>query len=776
MQFLALRPFTIILMQTSKRMTIKDIVYRDTVTLTNCEHEPIHIPGSIQPHGFLLGLTRDHFSIAFCSGNTADFLGIPHEQLLEKSFETVFGAEATVALKAYVARQDGTFVPPLHLQLLNNSFRCVVQANNAGIYIAEFEPVEETAMAATDVYRQTAQFTAYLQQAGSLQGLCQLVADETRAITGYDRVMVYRFDEEYNGEVFAESRVDSVEPFFGLHYPHTDIPAQARELYIRNLLRLIVDINYRPVPLYTTKSDANHAALDLSLSTLRSVSPIHVQYLHNIGVGATLTLSLLHEGKLWGLIACHHYGTKYLSYDARIAAQLQAHFLTSQISVRQLAEEYAVAQKVSHEADELLSTVFATEHTTLEEIVRDKKLLSFAAATGVAVLVDDVIYTAGLVPPEDEIRKLSRWLYKKSGHSGFSTGKLSAVYPDAGEWCATASGLVYHSLGHDAGYGFILFRAEVLREVKWAGNPEKAIEKDTGGLSPRKSFALWKETKACESSPWLKPELTAASSIAQALQRHAYLLHLRREEQRQRKLSEKLREANAELENINWIGSHDLKEPLRKIQVFASRILGNDTEADKQQIIEYVGRMSESAKRMQNLVTDMLAYSRLNHINEGMAAVNLDALVKAVLHELQLETEQKGAVIDVAPLPVVQGVPVLVRQLFVNLLSNALKFSVPGIPPHIRITAESVTATPPGEKDPHRFQRIAVADNGIGFDEAYKDQVFQVFKKLHSNQEYGGTGVGLALSKKIMQNHGGFIDAVSEVGEGATFWLYFLEE
>lgn len=756
-------------------MTIKDIVNRDLVTLTNCEREPIHIPGSIQPHGFLLGLTKDDFRIAFCSGNVHQYLGRTPAQLLEKDFETAFGKEAALALKDYLKKADVPFAPPLPLPLLDKAFGCVVQVNNAGVYVAEFEPLKDTALAATDVYRQTAQFTAYLQKAGSLQNLCQLVADETRAITGYDRVMVYRFDEAYNGEVFAESRVDNVEPFFGLHYPHTDIPAQARELYIRNLLRLIVDINYTPVPIYTIQSDATHDALDLSLSTLRSVSPIHVQYLHNIGVGATLTLSLLHEGKLWGLIACHHYSPKHLDYDARIAAQLQAHFLTSQISVRQVAEEYTVAQKVAGETDDLLSTVFATEHTTLEDIVQHGKMLSFAAATGVAIVADDTVYSNGLVPPEDDVRKLSRWLFKAGGHDGFSTEKLSAVYPEAGAWCGTASGLVYHSLGGAAGNGFILFRAEVLREVKWAGNPEKAIEKDAAGLSPRKSFALWKETKACESSPWLKPELSAVATIAHALQRHVYLLHLRREEQRQRKLSEKLREANAELENINWIGSHDLKEPLRKIQVFASRILGTDNEADRQQIIEYVGRMNESAKRMQSLITDMLAYSRLNHINEGMAAVNAEAVVNSVLHDLQFETEQKGAVVEVGPLPVVQGVPVLLRQLFVNLLGNALKFSKPGVPPHIAVSAGTVTATPPGEKEPRRFTRIAVTDNGIGFDEAYKEQVFQVFKKLHNHSEYGGTGVGLALSKKIMQNHGGFIDAVSEEGKGTTFWLYFPE-
>lgn len=754
-------------------MKSKDIANRDRVNLTNCEHEPIHIPGSIQPHGFLLGLKKEDLTVAFCSGNVNDFTGRTYEQLLEKKFETVFGAAQATALTQYIATLDTAFAPPLHLSLLNRPFGCVVQANNADVYVAEFERLDNSSLAVTDVYRQTAQFTTYLQKADSLQGLCQRVADETRSITGYDRVMIYRFDEDYNGEVFAESHVESVEPFFGLHYPHTDIPAQARALYVKNLLRLIVDVNYAPVSVYTTNHNATHAALDLSLSTLRSVSPVHIQYLQNMGVGATLTLSLLHEGRLWGLIACHHYSAKYLGYEARMAAQLQAHFLTSQIRVRQAAEEYAAAQKINSKTDELLSTSFATESTPLKAIAQHEALLSFASATGVALLIDDVVYSNGRLPLEDAVRKLSRWLYQNVSHNGFSTSKLSALYPEAKTCCDTASGVVYHSLGAN-GNCLLLFREEALREVKWAGNPEKAIEKDANGLSPRKSFALWKEIKSCESPPWLKPELTAAATVAHALQRHVYLLHLRREEERQRILNEKLKEANAELENINWIGSHDLKEPLRKIQIFASRILQNDTADDGKQIKEYVVRMNESAKRMQALITDVLAYSRLNHISEGSVPVNLKTLVNTVLHELQAEAEQKAAVITVNPLPVVQGVPVLLRQLFVNLLGNALKFSKPGVPPQISITAERAIVAPPGKKEAGRFHRIAVTDNGIGFDEQYKEQVFQVFKKLHHH--YSGTGVGLALSKRIMQNHGGFIDATSAVGQGTTFWLYFPEE
>ncbi|RYZ79235.1 MAG: GAF domain-containing protein, partial [Proteobacteria bacterium] len=287
-------------------MKIKDIVNREIVNLKNCEHEPIHVPGSIQPHGFLLGLKASG-EIDFCSANTLEYINRTHDEILGNTFESVFGQEQFDALQNYIKLELQT---PLKLELCGDVFLCTIHLSN-GIRIIEAEPVPvvETNLS---IYDQTSKFLSYMHETHSLKELCQLVTDGTREITGYDRVMVYRFDKDYNGEVFAESCREDIEPFLGLHYPHTDIPSQARELYLQNLLRLIADINYTPVPLYTV-DDREHKNLDLSHSILRSTSPIHVQYLQNMGVGATLTISLIHQKKLWGLIACHHYSSKTLS-------------------------------------------------------------------------------------------------------------------------------------------------------------------------------------------------------------------------------------------------------------------------------------------------------------------------------------------------------------------------------------------------------------------------------------------------------------------------------
>lgn len=753
-------------------MVFKDIVNRDLVNLTNCDQEPIHIPGSIQPYGFLLGVKANDLSIDFCSGNCYEFTNLHYEQLLGKTLDLVFGNEQITAFKNYIFKLDQSFAAPLKIELNSKIFDCTVQRNDS-VYIVEFEPASEENIGVADIYMQTKQFTSYMEKADSLQKLCQLVADETRAITGYDRVMVYRFDDDYNGEVFAESRIEEIEPFFGLHYPHTDIPVQARQLYIKNLLRIIVDVNYTPVPIYTI-DDAAGKNLDLSLSILRSVSPMHVQYLHNMNVGATLTISLMHEGRLWGLIACHHYSPKYLNSNTRIAAQLQGHFLTSQIASRQLAEEYAVARKVNNALDDLLAQVFSSDSISFKELVQKQEVLELTNAASVIIVVDEAIYSQGSVPPEDEIRKLIIWLNTYSAPTGFSTANLSLVYPDAEKRCNSASGIIYHSLGSGLNNCIIWCRPEALQEVNWAGNPEKAVIKDINGLSPRKSLELWKEVKKCESNKWLTPELTAAANFANALQKHVHMAFLTKEELKQRKLSEKLREANTELENLNWIGTHDLKEPLRKIQLFASRILEEEHKGENEKILSSVKRMNESAKRMQSLINDILSYSRLSHIEEGFKLVDFDDLVKTVVHELSFEISEKEAVIAYNNLPEINGIPFLLQQLMINLIRNAIKFSKPGIAPHITITSPGHPVNySRNYKGGSKFHKITVSDNGIGFNDEFKETIFKVFTRLHNNREFSGTGVGLALCRKIMKNHNGYIVADGKVGMGASFCLYF---
>ncbi|MFP9098339.1 ATP-binding protein [Flavobacterium sp. RHBU_24] len=750
-------------------MTFKDIVNRDIVNLTNCEQEAIHIPGSIQPHGFLLGLKEDALLIDYCSANTAEYLSLFHSQLLGKKFEDVFGSEAADALTGYVAKGLMLSSTLLRLTLAGVDFLCTLHKNDNGIYILECEPVSLDSKPAHEVYDQTSQFLGYMHETHTLKELCQLVAKGTRKITGYDRVMIYRFDKDYNGEVFAESCRDDLEPFLGLHYPHTDIPAQARELYKRNLLRLISDINYTPIPVFTI-DDAEGKNLDMSLAILRSTSPIHVQYLHNMGVGATLTISLLYKKKLWGLIACHHYSPKNLSPEIRLAAQLQGHFITSQIDVREASEEYEYARK-STIATERMNSHALLKVADLQKIIEAPQLLELCNAAGVSIIFGSTVFKHGFTPDDGKIWELADFMARHTAHGTFNTNKLIDYLPHF-HVCDDASGIIYHSLDIDNNNCIIWYRPETQTEVNWAGDPNKSIEKDENGLSPRRSFELWKEIVDCMSKPWLRPEIESAASYAYSLQRQLNLLIMTQEEEKYRKLSELLKQTNSELENINWISTHDLQEPLRKIQLIASRILIREKEIPET-VEDAIKRMNNAAGRMQTLLIDILKYTRLKHTDEALVKVDMNALLEDVKLDMAETISEKNAEVIVGKLPEIKGIPFLLKQLFSNLVANSIKYAAADRKPQIKITAsDELQAYRPDE--PETLYRVFyVADNGMGFEQRYAESIFNIFTRLHDIPNHKGSGVGLALCKKIMQNHNGHIAASSAVNQGTVISLYF---
>lgn len=751
-------------------MDIRDIVNRDIVNLQNCEQEPIHIPGSIQPHGFLLGLKESTFVIDFCSGNTIDYINRDHKSLLGTTFADAFGEDQSESLIKYIDNGQMLSSSSLKLTLEGIVFLCTVH-NNGEIYIVEAEPYITAKQPASDVYNHTSQFLNYMHGTHTLKELCSLVAKGTREITGYDRVMIYRFDKDYNGEVFAESKREDLEPFLGLHYPHTDIPRQARELYMQNLLRLITDINYTPVPIYTV-DDSEGKNLDLSLSILRSTSPIHVKYLHNIGVGASLTISLIHNKKLWGLIACHHYsGSKNLTPDIRLAAQLQGHFITSQIDLRQTNEEYDVSRKTS-EAFNRVNRLSLADGSTFNDIVKSPDMLDICNASGVSIVFDNSVYSSGLTPKNSQVLFLSGWLAAYTGNDTYNTDKLIDLLPEHKEMCANTSGILYHPLDSDNNNCIIWYRPETKTEVNWAGDPNKSIIYDANGLSPRNSFELWKEIINYISNPWLQPELNMAASYAQSLQKQINLLIISQEEEKYRKLSELLKETNSELENINWISTHDLQEPLRKIQLLSSRLLVKEKEIPVA-IEDTLKRMNTSANRMQTLLIDILKYTRLRHTEAAFETVDLNEVIERLKGELSETVNGDEITFIIDELPTIDAIPFLINQLFSNLISNSIKYSDPDKKCSIKVTASHNLQHYPNTSGKELYQVIYLADNGIGFEQSYAESIFNIFTRLHSNSEYKGSGVGLALCKKIMQNHKGHIMANSEQGTGTVISMFF---
>lgn len=753
-------------------MQIKEIVNRDRVNLQNCESEPIHIPGSIQPHGILLAVNPHSFVIDYCSNNVADYLQMQPADILGKPLSEVLGDIEAQQVSTYISANIDATAHPHIITYKGVQYNTVIY-RSGDVLIFELEPFPDGSLRLPDLYKQTRRFVNFMQDAGSLVQLSQNVADEIKSITGYDRVMIYRFDKEYNGEVIAEAVNEDLEPFLGLNYPHTDIPAQARQLYLTNLLRIIVDVNYTPVPIVTHRQNAGSADIDLSNSILRSVSPIHVQYLHNMGVGGTLTISLIHDKKLWGLVACHHYSPKNIPYYTRLASLLQGHFLTSQIKVREVAEEFALSQVIDDRLQQLLKLVAKSAIRVAEPEQMDA-IMRLTNATGVALTVSGHTYIAGNVPAQANLQKLLQWLHKNADVGHYQTNNLSKDYLEGTAIADVAAGVLFQSLGNIDKDSIVWFRQEVEKSINWAGDPAKAIEKDEKGLSPRKSFALWKETVKLHSIEWRKPELNAAATFAGAMQKQLHVYYLTHQETKYRTLSEKLQLANNELANINWISTHDLKEPLRKIRIFASRILADEVSDS---VRDNITRMQNAAVRMQALIDDILSYSKLSDMSQAFKPVDIGEVLKDVVKEAEDEINERKVQISVGELCTVNGIPFQLHQLFTNLIGNAIKYSKPGITTIIQVSCHEVKGDAHADLNPQQeYYKIAVQDNGIGFQPKYNEQIFQVFQKLNSSSQYTGTGIGLAICKKIAENHMGAIEAVGEEGSGALFNVYLPKE
>ena len=490
--------------------------------LSNCEREQIHLAGSIQPHGALLVLRERGHVVVQASANAAAFLGLAHDPV---------GCPID-AIDGDLARCIGPHLEVPLLSAVPLAVRCRVGPAWAAFDVMLHRPphgglvVElEHAGPRPDQSREIGDALRRVLQAPSLRALGDETARIVRGLTGYDRVMVYRFDETGHGEVLSEEREPGLEPYLGNRYPATDIPQIARRLYERNRVRVLADIDYAPVPLLPDVLPDTGQPLDMSLCALRSVSPIHVQYLKNMGVGATLVVSLMAGGRLWGLVSCHHYAPRTVPFAMRAACELLAEAVGTRIA--------ALESFVRGQAD---IAVRRLEQRLIEAIPRDgdwrtalfghpQSLLQPVGATGAALLFEGQAMTAGEVPGTLELRRIGAWLDRQASArtaSGpvTSTMSLGLDEPEFAALSPVASGLVAAPLSAAPGEYLLWFRPEQVRTVTWGGDPTKTVSTDGSpfDLSPRRSFAQWHEVVRQTSVAWTEAELAAARLIGSTVQ------------------------------------------------------------------------------------------------------------------------------------------------------------------------------------------------------------------------------------------------------------------
>ena len=488
--------------------------------LTTCDREPIHVPGAIQPHGVLLALDPATMTAVMVSANTEEMLGIAPEAGLGQALSAFVGSEAAVVITTRV--REWAPAEPLILRLPPDRAGALagqeidVSLHESGRrLVIEMEPLgrpRSTLMS----YQSARAAMARLTGGHSIEHLVTQLAQEIRTLTEFDRVMVYRFDADWNGEVVAEDKREDLNSFLGLHYPASDIPAQARRLYTLNWTRLIADVGYRPVHLHPVLDPGTEAPLDLTYSTLRSVSPIHLEYLTNMGVGASMSVSLVVDGELWGLIACHHYaGPHRPSQDARAAAEFLGQVASQEIAQREHADAREAALRSQAMLSRITDRIDASTDSPLHRMMADPELLDLLRASGAALRSQGQFLSLGNTPDESTLDLIAARLVTAPYGEPVATDNLAALLPDVPDLARTAAGAL--GIASSADSWLLWLRPELPQVVDWGGDPtNKRIEQAEGDevrLSPRKSFERWREVRSGRSAPWQSWELEVTTRL-----------------------------------------------------------------------------------------------------------------------------------------------------------------------------------------------------------------------------------------------------------------------
>ncbi|MGB3928225.1 MAG: GAF domain-containing protein, partial [Sphingobium sp.] len=670
------------------------------VDLTNCDREPIHVLGTIQPFGFLIALTAD-WLVARVSANSADYIGLPPEALLGKPIAAIMSNEALHSLRNRITLLRGPDAVErlFSLQLLEGGplFDVAVHFSGA-LVVIEAERASQDEMEASSTVRS---MVSRLAQTDSMAAFLRDGARQVRALTGFDRVMVYRFAQGGDGEVVAEALRPGIESFFGLHYPASDIPQQARALYLRNIFRVIADVDAPPVPV-VPQLDPAGAALDMSLCLTRAVSPIHIEYLRNMGVGASLSISIIVQGKLWGLFACHHYAPRLPTFAQRSAAELFGQIFSMMLESRERAETADYEGKARQVADRLLAAVAQDSELLHNAGWLGDIIFDTIPADGVGVYIDGQMTLSGLTPDETAFAAIVNMMNRVAASQVYTTDCLSGILPDAAAYADRAAGVLAIPLSRRPRDYVLLFRAEQLRAVRWAGQQDKHVEEGPDGprLSPRKSFAAWSQLVKGTAVPFSPAELRVAEALRTALLEVVLRLSDSVDAERQR--------AHDQITADRWSPArlYDL------IEVEAGAYLGEKrdrVQLSGPNVLLTPGCFTVMALVIHEMLTNAAKYGALSDSGTVTIAWRVDED-----GSLLLDWTESGGPAVVAPTRRGFGSTVIERSIPYDLGGDAeINYRLAGIEAHFCIPSRHVVAVLPDLIEGERVKAVAVAMPGL---------------------------------------------------------------
>jgi chemotaxis family two-component system sensor kinase Cph1 len=724
--------------------------------IDQCAVEPIHIPGSVQPHGVLFSLDDD-LRIQQVSANSRHLLEKDADALLGTPVLDLVVPETRNSFERLIREAAFTYVNPFRVTIpVRGGVRyfdgIAHMIDGLGTVLElEMDPSEEASARPStegiDNYLQIVQRSLeMIAGVADVVTIADVMAREIKAFTGFDRVMVYRFAPDFHGEVIAESVENDMEPFLGLHYPASDIPAQARELYLKNHVRLLQDVDAVPVPLLPELHPTNGAPLDMSRAVLRAMSPIHVQYLKNMGVGASLSISLVVEDKLWGLIACHHRTARFVSYAIRATSCLYAIVLSAQLKVKQRNLENHRIASARRMALSILTGLrdYSEPMGSLPSML--PRFMELFAATGAALISRTDSFRYGSTPEEHVLADFHSELGDGSDDGVRISSRACREFRALENGGASAAGIVAIHLG--ATDWLVLFRVEMSRQVTWAGDPRKpGIAPEDGPLRPRNSFSAWLEEVRGESEPW--PEETAAltsevrTGILEILRKRNIILS----------------RSNQDLRRFAGLVAHEVKNHLQT-GIFALSLLEERIAQFDPAVQQLATLGRERLDGLSKFTNDMLAFSQ-TETTTPEERFDLGEMAREIVHELDLSGATEGAVIIIKELPEILAPRIQVRHLTSNLIRNALI--------HARHGGRLLTIEVSSRKT-EEGTVVQVRDDGRGIPEDQQKRIFDYFYRGDTSND-SGTGIGLAFCAQVVERMGHrlWVESVQPTGTAFCF-------
>ncbi|WP_374443266.1 ATP-binding protein [Epilithonimonas sp.] len=716
----------------------------------NCDQEPIHICGEVQEYGFLLG-SQDS-KITFYSENSLDFFSVESDFLLGKNIRVLF-AEFGIDVN-WDNFSDNETLAIQHISFKNEEYTLSIHTNK-GFTFFEIEKV----LPNHKINKEYAAIQHILRNSNE-ENIWKILLQEVQEIIDFDRAMIYQFLYDGSGQVIEELVKPNLESYLDLHYPESDIPAQARALYLKNPVRITSHVSGKTYPIVGI---IPKEAIDLTYSVTRASSPVHIQYLKNAQVEASFSTSIIVNGELWGMVACQNSKPKHLDLQSRLLVETLTRTSANAFASYRSLETLQEYQRINLNNITLRQNLLNDESfgKALEHNI--KEIMDTCDADGIIIKINNEILTAGKTPSHTDIERIIDWS-RENNHSFEENMFVSNTF------CRTITnlenpeiscGIIISVLGNNTSDMLIWLRKEQGQKIKWAGKPEKqTISEIKDGVeiikfSPRKSFEVWKEYVKGTSLPWKIKEIESAKWITSVILKASHTKSSQIQD-----LNNQLKELNGELDSFSHTISHDLNTPLTVIKLNAQLA---KKLPDQENVHKTLDNIINQVDTMSDMIRNVLELSKIKKSEIELRSVEVDSLITKLAEDSKISFESPHTDIIIQNTPEVLGDQTMVYQVFGNVIGNAVKYSSKSHQPKVKIIGEIAD----------NVVIYKITDNGIGIDKKESKKMFKIFSRMSNAKDFNGNGVGLSIVHHLMEKMGGKISYESESGKGTTFILKF---